>query len=104
MRGIAWSGNGKITRVDVSIDGGRNWYEAKLQEPVLNKSLTAFRAPFEWSGAEMVIMSRAIDETGYVQPSLEQLKKVRGEVSFYHNNATQPWRINSNGEVTNGRS
>jgi sulfane dehydrogenase subunit SoxC len=46
----------------------------------------------------MVIMSRAIDETGYVQPSLEQLKKVRGEVSFYHNNATQPWRINSNGE------
>lgn len=104
MRGIAWSGNGKITRVDVSIDGGRNWYEAKLQEPVLNKSLTAFRAPFEWSGAEMVIMSRAIDETGYVQPSLEQLKEVRGEFSFYHNNATQPWRINSDGEVTNGRA
>lgn len=104
MRGIAWSGNGKITRVDVSVDGGRNWYEAKLQEPVLNKSLTAFRAPFEWLGTEMVIMSRAIDETGYVQPSLEQLKEVRGEVSFYHNNATQPWRINSNGEVTNGRA
>lgn len=104
MRGIAWSGHGKITRVDVSIDGGRNWFEAKLQEPVLNKSLTAFRAPFEWLGAEMVIMSRAIDETGYVQPSLEQLKEVRGGVSFYHNNATQPWRINSNGEVTNGRA
>ena len=104
MRGIAWSGNGKITRVDVSIDGGRNWYEAKLQEPVLNKSLTAFRAPFEWTGAEIVIMSRAIDETGYVQPSLEQLKEVRGEVSFYHNNATQPWRINPEGEVTNGRA
>lgn len=52
----------------------------------------------------MLIMSRAIDETGYVQPSLEQLKAVRGDFSFYHNNAIQPWRINANGEVSNGRA
>lgn len=104
MRGIAWSGHGKITRVDVSVDGGRNWYEAKLQEPVLSKALTVFRAPFEWSGEELMLMSRAIDETGYVQPSLEQLKEARGQFSFYHNNATQPWRIDANGEVTNGRA
>ncbi|THF25780.1 sulfite dehydrogenase [Pseudomonas atacamensis] len=104
MRGIAWSGHGKITRVDVSVDGGRNWYEAKLQEPVLNKALTAFRAPFDWHGEEMVLLSRAIDETGYVQPSHKQLTEVRGKLSFYHNNATQPWRINTDGEVTNGRA
>lgn len=104
IRGIAWSGNGKITRVDVSVDGGNNWYAATLQEPVLNKCLTVFRAPFEWQGKAMLIMSRAIDETGYVQPSLEQLKAVRGDFSFYHNNAIQPWRINANGEVTNGRA
>lgn len=104
LRGIAWSGNGKITRVDVSVDGGNNWYAATLQAPVLNKCLTVFRAPFEWRGKEMLIMSRAMDETGYVQPSLEQLKAVRGDFSFYHNNAIQPWRINANGEVTNGRA
>ncbi|MFT8231882.1 MULTISPECIES: sulfite dehydrogenase [Pseudomonas] len=104
MRGIAWSGHGKITRVDVSVDGGNTWTQAKLQEPILTKALTAFRAPFEWNGQELMIMSRAIDETGYVQPMLEQLIDERGKVSFYHNNSVQPWRISSNGEVTNGRA
>jgi len=104
MRGIAWSGLGKIARVDVSVDGGRNWYPAKLQEPVLDKALAAFRAPFEWTGDEMMIMSRAIDESGYVQPTLDQLIEARGSVSFYHNNAIQPWKISSKGEVTNGRA
>ncbi|KPC13290.1 Molybdopterin-binding protein [Pseudomonas syringae pv. maculicola] len=104
MRGIAWSGHGKITRVDVSVDGGNNWTQAKLQEPILTKALTVFRAPFEWNGQELMIMSRAIDETGYVQPMLEQLIDERGKVSFYHNNSVQPWRVSSNGEVTNGRA
>ena len=104
MRGIAWSGHGKITAVDVSADGGNTWYPATLQEPVRSKALTAFRAPFEWNGKELVIMSRAMDETGYVQPTLEQLISVRGKVSFYHNNSVQPWRIAANGEVTNGRA
>ncbi len=104
MRGIAWSGHGKITRVDVSVDGGNNWTQARLQEPVLTKALTAFRAAFEWNGQELMIMSRAIDETGYVQPMLEQLIGERGKVSFYHNNSVQPWRVSRNGEVTNGRA
>jgi sulfane dehydrogenase subunit SoxC len=104
MRGIAWSGHGKITRVDVSVDGGNTWTQARLQEPILTKALTAFRAPFEWNGQELMIMSRAIDETGYVQPMLEQLIDERGKVSFYHNNSVQPWRVSSNGEVTNGRA
>ncbi|UVL86246.1 sulfite dehydrogenase [Pseudomonas sp. B21-028] len=104
MRGIAWSGHGKITRVDVSVDGGNTWTQARLQEPILTKALTVFRAPFEWNGQELMIMSRAIDETGYVQPMLEQLIDERGKVSFYHNNSVQPWRVSSNGEVTNGRA
>jgi sulfane dehydrogenase subunit SoxC len=104
IRGIAWSGHGRIRAVDVSVDGGSTWKPAKLQEPVLSKALTAFRATFDWKGEELVIMSRAMDETGYVQPTLEQLVKKRGKVSFYHNNAIQPWKIAASGEVTNGRS
>lgn len=104
MRGIAWSGRGRISHVDVSIDGGNTWTEAQLQQPVLNKALTAFRAPFEWTGQELMLMSRAVDETGYVQPTIEQLTAVRGQVSFYHNNSIQPWRVDANGEVTNGRA
>lgn len=103
MRGIAWSGHGKIAHVDVSIDGGRNWKEAMLDTPVLSKALTSFRAPFEWNGEPLMIMSRATDETGYVQPTLAQLIEVRGKYSTYHNNAIQPWRISATGEVTNGR-
>lgn len=104
IRGIAWSGRGKIKHVDISTDGGNTWRPAALQDPVLDKALTVFRAPFDWNGEEMVIMSRAMDETGYVQPTLEQLTDVRGKVSFYHNNSIQPWRIAANGEVSNGRS
>ena len=103
IRGIAWSGRGKITRVDVSIDGGDNWFEATLQGAAQSKALTSFRAPFEWHGEEMMIMSRAIDETGYVQPTMEELVKARGWDSFYHNNTIQPWKIAATGEVTNGR-
>jgi sulfane dehydrogenase subunit SoxC len=104
MRGIAWSGHGKIEHVDVSIDGGRNWKPAKLDIPVLTKALTSFRAPFEWNGEELMIMSRVTDETGYVQPMLAQLIALRGKFGTYHNNAIQPWRISSSGEVTNGRA
>jgi len=104
MRGIAWSGHGKVTHVDVSVDGGRNWREATLDAPVLNKVLVSFRAPFEWQGNDLMLMSRAIDETGYVQPIWEQLVAVRGRNFIYHNNAIQPWRISRSGEVSNGRA
>lgn len=104
MKGIAWSGHGKITHVDVSTDGGNSWYPAVLQTPILSKALTAFRAQFDWHGEELMIMSRAIDETGYVQPTLQHLIDVRGKVSTYHNNSIQPWKISSTGEVTNGRA
>jgi len=101
ISGIAWSGHGKIRRVDVSVDDGKSWQEAQLQEPILTRALTRFRLPWRWDGQSAVIQSRAIDETGYVQPTLAELLAARGENSFYHNNAIWSWRIASDGEVTN---
>jgi sulfane dehydrogenase subunit SoxC len=101
IRGLAWSGHGKIARVDVSVDGGHNWEAATLQEPVLTRALTRFRHPWHWDGAERVIQSRAVDETGYVQPTFSELLGARGDNSFYHNNAVQPWRVAADGGVSN---
>jgi sulfane dehydrogenase subunit SoxC len=101
ISGIAWSGRGKIKRVDVSVDDGESWRATKLQEPVLTRALTRFRLPWRWDGQPAIIQSRAIDETGYVQPTLAELLAVRGENYYYHNNAIWPWRISANGEVTN---
>ena len=102
VRGIAWSGRGKITGVDVSVDGGKNWQPATLAEPVLAKCMTAFTFAWRWDKSPATLISRARDETGYVQPYLEQLFKSRGKYFVYHNNAMQPWRVDSSGKVTNG--
>jgi sulfane dehydrogenase subunit SoxC len=101
ISGLAWSGRGRISRVDVSLDGGRNWQPARLEEPVLPKALTRFRFAWEWRGAPALLQSRATDETGYVQPTREQLIAVRGTNSEDHFNAIHTWRIAENGEVTN---
>jgi sulfane dehydrogenase subunit SoxC len=101
LSGIAWSGRGKIARVDVSLDGGRNWRTAKLDGPVLDKSMSRFYADFDWDGRELFLQSRAMDETGYVQPTKAELRKVRGVNSIYHNNGIQTWRILPTGEVEN---
>jgi sulfane dehydrogenase subunit SoxC len=98
---IAWSGRGKIRRVDVSVDGGNSWQEAQLQEPILTRALTRFRLPWHWDGEPATIQSRATDETGYVQPTLAELLAVRGENYFYHNSAIWPWRVAADGEVSN---
>ena len=101
IRGLAWSGRGKVRRVDVSTDGGRNWRTAKLQGPVLPKALTRFRIDWTWTGGPALLQSRVIDETGYVQPSIRELRAVRGTRSIYHNNAIQTWRVDPAGDVTN---
>lgn len=102
IAGIAWSGRGKIARVEVSVDDGKSWQDAHLQSPVLNKALTRFRFAWMWNGEAAVIQSRATDETGYVQPGFSELTEARGLNSFYHNNAVIPWRIAASGEVSNG--
>jgi sulfane dehydrogenase subunit SoxC len=101
ITGLAWSGRGKVRRVDVSTDGGRNWRMARLQEPVLTKALTRFRIDWTWDGGPALLQSRVIDDTGFVQPRLRQLREVRGTRSIYHNNAIQTWRVDATGEVAN---
>ncbi|MCE2971751.1 MAG: sulfite dehydrogenase [Burkholderiales bacterium] len=101
ITGLAWSGRGKIRRVDVSTDGGRSWRTARLQEPVLTKALTRFRIDWNWDGSPAFLQSRAVDETGHVQPTFAQLRAVRGRNSIYHNNAIFTWQVQPNGEVWN---
>jgi sulfane dehydrogenase subunit SoxC len=99
IRGLAWSGNGRVRRVDVSFDGGVNWQAAELKEPVLPKALTCFTIAWRWEGQPALLESRAIDETGYVQPTIAQLRKVRGSNSIYHNNSIQTWHVKPDGSV-----
>jgi sulfane dehydrogenase subunit SoxC len=100
IRGIAWSGRGRIARVDVSTDGGKTWREAALQGPVLPKAHTRFGLPWRWTGQSTEILSRAVDETGYVQPTLKQLLTGRGPGSGpYHFNPVTGWRVLREGEL-----
>lgn len=99
IRGLAWSGRGKVIRVEVSTDAGRSWQLATLQEPVLDKAHTFFRYVWQWDGTETEILSRVTDETGYVQPSLKQLMEVRGGAVGYHFNPITAWRIKPDGSV-----
>jgi sulfane dehydrogenase subunit SoxC len=101
ISGLAWSGRGKVTRVDVSVDGGRNWRTARLQTPVMDRCLTRFSLDWSWDGRPALIQSRATDETRYVQPTYRQLRAVRGTRSIYHNNAIQTWFVQESGEVKN---
>ena len=100
INGIAWTGSGKITRVDVSTDGGVTWTPARLQEPVLSKAHTRFRHLWNWTGGDAVIMSRAVDETGYMQPTKDTLIASRGISSVgYHTNPITAWQIRADGTV-----
>ena len=101
ISGMAWSGRGKVKRVDVSVDGGRNWREARMETPVLTKAITRFNIDWVWDGKPAILQSRATDETGYVQPAYRSLREVRGTRSIYHNNAIQSWKVDTNGEVSN---
>jgi len=100
ITGIAWSGRGRITRVDVSTDGGRRWAPAELEQPVLAKCHTRFRHLWNWDGTEATLSSRAVDQTGYVQPTLEQLRKARGLGTHYHFNHIRAWRVRRDGAVS----
>lgn len=101
VTGLAWSGRDRIRRVDVSFDGGRNWRQARLENPVLPKALTRFNIDWVWDGRPAILQSRAVDATGYVQPKIGQLRAVRGTRSIYHNNGIQSWLVAENGEVSN---
>ncbi len=99
IRGLAWTGRGRIARVEVSTDGGDSWEDAELQEPVLPKCHVRFRKMWDWNGRRATLMSRATDETGYVQPTREQLEAARGPFTRYHFNQIRSWRVEPDGQV-----
>ena len=101
ISGIAWSGRGTVPRVDVSLDGGRNWREARIDGPALPLSMVRFYADIDWNGQEMLLQSRAHDSTGYVQPTKAALRTVRGLNSIYHNNGIQTWLLRADGNCEN---
>jgi sulfane dehydrogenase subunit SoxC len=101
VTGLAWSGRGTVEKVEVSVDGGRNWRPARVEGPVLSKALTRFQYDWVWQGEETLLQSRVTDSTGYVQPSRAELIGIRGTRSIYHNNAIQTWRVGGDGEVHN---
>jgi sulfane dehydrogenase subunit SoxC len=107
ITGLAWSGLGRVRRVEISTDGGLSWHAAELQNPVLSLCHTRFRHWWHWDGKPAILQSRCIDETGYTQPTIRQLVEARGLKgkfgSFYHNNAIQSWAVNSDGSVKNVR-
>ena len=100
ISGLAWSGRGKIKQVEVSADGGNSWAPAELQSPILPKCFTRFRIPWQWSGKKAIIQSRAIDETGIIQPSRKTLIAQRGHYGYFHYNAIVSWKISPNGRIS----
>ena len=101
VTGLAWSGRGKITKVDISADGGRNWKPARIDGQAMSKCLTRFNMDWAWDGKPALLMSRAMDETGHIQPTYAENRKVRGTKSIYHNNSIQTWLLQESGEVKN---
>lgn len=101
ISGLAWSGRGRIDKVDVSVDGGKTWLAATLDEQRFTKAFTRFRLPWKWDGQPADISSRATDDTGYTQPTTEELVAARGTKSQYHHNGIKTWRIAATGKVTN---
>jgi sulfane dehydrogenase subunit SoxC len=99
ISGLAWSGYGKIAKVEVSADGGTSYAPALLQEPVLPKALTRFRLPWRWEGGPAVLQSRATDDSGMVQPTRSEQVARRGARTIYHWNAIVSWGISDKGEV-----
>jgi sulfane dehydrogenase subunit SoxC len=110
ITGLAWSGGGKVAKVDVSVDGGKTWREAKIDGAIHSKAHTRFNADWEWNGQEAVIMSRTTDETGDVQPSLTEVTKYwqipiedwkkAEKPRAIHMNAIQPWKIDRDGRIS----
>jgi sulfane dehydrogenase subunit SoxC len=101
ISGLAWSGAGRVSKVEVSADGGRTWALAALNEPVLSKALTRFRLPWRWDGRPSVLMSRATDSIGGVQPTRADWVAQYAAGQVYHFNGIQSWGVDAEGMVKN---
>jgi sulfane dehydrogenase subunit SoxC len=101
LSGLAWSGAGTVSRVEISADGGRTWADAALSAPLLPRALTRFRAAWKWNGVPAVLKSRATDSTGATQPERDKLIALHGSNVIFHYNAIQAWSVSADGEVKN---
>jgi sulfane dehydrogenase subunit SoxC len=111
ITGLAWSGGGSVRRVEVSVDGGRTWKDARLQEPIARKAHTRFRMDWNWDGSELVLQSRCTDDAGQVQPTIAQVAKIWGvSMDFFSQpgtldlgnyNGIHSWKVNRDGSVRN---
>jgi sulfane dehydrogenase subunit SoxC len=99
VSGLAWSGSGRVSKVEVSADGGKSWAAAALTPPVLSKALTRFRLAWQWDGRPSTLMSRATDEKGAVQPTRSAWVSQYSPIQFYHFNGIQGWSIEADGTV-----
>lgn len=99
ISGLAWSGNGRVARVDVSVDGGKKWQPATLQDPVLPMCTTRFTFPWQWNGKAALLVSRTTDDKGFQQPAVTAARSNRGPTTYYHNNVIRPWRVDSDGQT-----
>jgi sulfane dehydrogenase subunit SoxC len=99
ISGIAWSGGGTITKVEITTDGGKTWMDAPLGAPVLSRALTRFRVPWRWDGNATVLKSRATDDTGARQPEREQFIAEHGHNAIFHYSAINAWSVATSGEV-----
>jgi sulfane dehydrogenase subunit SoxC len=112
VTGLAWSGGGAVRKVDVSTDGGKTYKEAEIVGPRLSKAFARFYLPWKWDGEEAVLQSRCVDEKGQVQPTELEFAKFWGftreqiystiQSQLGHCNWIQAWRVNRDGQVTNG--
>lgn len=101
ITGLAWSGCGAVSRVEMSTDGGRTWKDAEIERPARRIALTRFTFPWTWNGEEAVLQSRCIDDKGQVQPSLADMDRFWGSSVPANQNPIQPWRVNNDGSVVN---
>jgi len=100
ITGLAWSGRGKIQRVEISVDGGKSWKDAELQQAGFAKAFTRFRMPWNWDGGAASLQSRATDDTGYLQPTADEMLEARGRNYGYHNNQIKVWYVRADGSVS----
>ena len=101
IRGLAWSGHGRVARVDVSLDGGKSWRQARIVGDALPQAQSRFLLAWQWSGQEALLQSRCIDEAGHTQPTRKQIVSAEGTNAVYHYNAIQTWKVDQNERVSN---
>jgi sulfane dehydrogenase subunit SoxC len=108
ISGLAWSGGGAIKLVEVSTDGGKRWNKAEIKGTPQRMAHCRFGYQWNWDGQATELQSRCTDEIGQIQPSRVQIAKYWNRTFDQTfsvpglDNSIQPWKIASDGSVTNG--